>query len=37
MVCSHEEGHTRLNGMEFSCQFIFTEIFVFNIFQAYLT
>ena len=20
MVCLHEEGHTRLNGMEFNCQ-----------------
>jgi|GEM_PF-1717708 len=29
MVCLHEEGHTWLNGMEFNCQFIFNEIFVF--------
>gem|GEM_PF-938932 len=22
MVCLHEEGHARLNGMKFNCQFI---------------
>lgn len=33
MVCLHEEGHARLNGMKFNCQFISMRFLFFIYFR----